>query len=117
MFDKLKFIVIFSFLATISLSSSAFAGIDANEIPNPLGDDFAGLFANLTSLIRPFIILSFLAVMIYGGYLKMTAAGNAEQEEKASKTFTAGIIGFVIIVLAPLIVSVVQQLIGLPEFL
>lgn len=93
------------------------AGADVNEIPNPLGDDFSQLFSNITSLIRPIIILSFLGIMIFGGYLKMTAAGNAEQEEKAAKTFVAGIIGFVIIILAPLIVSVVQQIIGLPDFI
>lgn len=54
---------------------------------------FIAIFLSLLGVI--FIILA-----IYGGYLWMTARGNAEKVEEAKKILTEAIIGIVIIVAA-----------------
>jgi hypothetical protein len=81
------------------------------EIIGPTGD-LPGFFTNVTGLVRFGVLFTFLGVSIYGGILRMTAAGNAEQEEKSSKTLIGGIVGFIITALAPVFVSLVQQIIG-----
>ena len=58
------------------------------------------------------IVFFFLVMIIYGGFTKMTAVGSVEKEEKAMKILQAGIIGFTIIVLAPLIVNIITTLLG-----
>ena len=42
----------------------------------------------------------FLAYVVYGGYLWMTAQGNEDQVEKAKRVITHGIIGLAIVVAA-----------------
>ena len=44
-----------------------------------------------------FLGVIFLALMIYGGFLWMTATGNEEQVGKARKVITAAIIGLIIV--------------------
>ncbi|MDD4607262.1 MAG: hypothetical protein PHS07_02945 [Patescibacteria group bacterium] len=53
--------------------------------------------------------LGFIAViiMLIGGFLWMTAAGNEEKVEKAKKTIGAGVIGLAIILLSWIIVRIV----------
>jgi TRAP-type C4-dicarboxylate transport system permease small subunit len=79
----------------------------------PIAPDLPELFGNITSLIRPIILITFVGMMIWAGYLRMTAAGNAEQEEKSIQTLIAAIIGFIIVVLAPVIVNIVQQVLNI----
>lgn len=47
-----------------------------------------------------FLGVIFLILMIYGGYLWMTAGGNEQQVEKAKSLITAAIIGLIIVVSA-----------------
>ncbi len=86
----------------------------AGDIDSPITGSIEEIFSSLTGLIRPVVLITFLGVMIYGGYTRMTAAGNAEKEEKAVKIITGGIVGFILVALAPAIVSIVGQLINLP---
>lgn len=84
-------------------------------IADPAGDrfkDVVGIINNFSALIRPIAILAFLAMIIYGGFTKLTAAGDADKEKQAMMIIQAAIVGFVIIVLAPLIVEVVGTLLN-----
>lgn len=56
----------------------------------------AGLVQSALSLVA---ILFFL-VILYGGYLWLTAGGNEEQVKKAQSILKAGLIGFVITLLS-----------------
>lgn len=47
-----------------------------------------------------FLGVIFFLLMIYGGFLWMTAQGNEQQVDKAKKLITAAIIGLVIVVAA-----------------
>ncbi|MFQ5493453.1 MAG: hypothetical protein ACE5DX_04810 [Candidatus Dojkabacteria bacterium] len=90
--------------------------VAAADIENPVSDAFGdvqSILESLSSLIQPAAILAFLAMIIYGGFTKLTAAGNPDQEAKSSKILTAGVIGFIIIVLAPLIVNIIGTLLGI----
>lgn len=56
-----------------------------------------------------FIGVYFLVRVIYAGYLWFTAQGNADQTKKAKQIITQGIIGFIIIMLAGIIVLAVTD--------
>lgn len=79
-------------------------------IVSPLPTDLFTIVGNLTNLIIPIVIITFLGILIYGGYLRMTAAGDPDQEAKSMQVITGAIVGFIIIVLAPVLVSLVRSL-------
>ena len=54
--------------------------------------------------------LIFFILMIYGGFLWMTARGNDDQVEKARNIITAGIIGVAVIVAAYAITNLITRL-------
>lgn len=83
----------------------------------PFAGDINDLISRVTFIIRPFVLITFLMMMIWGGYIRMTAAGNAEQEERSTKILTAAIIGFIIIAVAPILLSIAQQVIGIPTII
>lgn len=107
-----KYFTAIMFLLLMKLPARA--GGFAGDIQSPLTGSIEEVFSSLTGLIRPVVLITFLGVMIFGGYTRMTAAGNAEKEEKAVKIITGGIVGFILVALAPVIVSIVGQLINLP---
>ncbi len=68
------------------------AGYNTNTTSiNPL---IATIIQSLLSLLG----IIFLVLMVYGGYLWMTAAGNEEKVTKAKNLITAAIIGLIIVV-------------------
>jgi hypothetical protein len=72
----------------------------------------SGILSTFSTLVAPIATIIFLFMIILGGYTKMTAAGNVEKEKRARQILEAAIIGFCIIVLAPLIVSLLLSLLG-----
>ncbi|HLD03842.1 MAG TPA: hypothetical protein VJC17_03665 [Candidatus Dojkabacteria bacterium] len=92
----------------------------AVTIENPISEAFKDIptaINTLSSYIRPLAIFAFLGVTIYGGFTKLTAAGDAEKEKKAMEILKAGIIGFIIVVLAPFIVGIIGAILGVPNIL
>ncbi len=57
-----------------------------------------------------FVGIIFLVLMIYAGYLWMTAAGNEEQVAKAKKLIRAAIIGIIIVTFSYAITGFVIEL-------
>ena len=53
-----------------------------------------------------------LAIMVYGGFLWLTAAGNQEQISKAQKVLSGGVIGLLIIYGANALLSLAKQMVG-----
>lgn len=76
-----------------------------------------GLVRGALRLLPTLILLVFLVVMIYGGYTRMTAAGDAEKEKLSTQILTAGVIGFVIIALSPLIINLLGRFLGIDSLL
>ncbi|MCK4554677.1 hypothetical protein KAU19_07015 [Candidatus Parcubacteria bacterium] len=64
------------------------------------GDEVEIIIATIIQTALSFLGVIFLMLMIYGGYLWMTARGNEEQTTKAKNTITAAIIGIVIVLSA-----------------
>ena len=58
------------------------------------------IVSNIINLILSFLGVIFLVLMIYGGYLWMTARGNEEQLTKAKNVIIAAVTGLVIVVAA-----------------
>jgi hypothetical protein len=117
--------IIFTVMFVFSPLTSVEAGLlDAFGNNSPLNQtaDNAGYDPGQTS-VNPIIqtviqvALSFLGViflilMIYGGFLWMTASGNEEKVSKARKILTAAIIGLIIVIGAYAITELVMSKLG-----
>ncbi|MBN1916245.1 hypothetical protein JW796_04690 [Candidatus Dojkabacteria bacterium] len=114
---KIIFFII-SFLVLFSAGFTLSSRVHAEQIPNPIGDsDLIGLISRLTGLVRPIAIIALIGVIIYGGFTRLTAAGEPEKEKKSMQILTAGIVGFLIIVLASVIVSFIGDILGVPDII
>ncbi len=78
-------------------------GGQQNEINNQLqlGEkDPRAIVGAVINVALGFLGIIAVIIVLYGGFLWMTAAGNEDQIAKAKKLLTAGIIGIVIILAA-----------------
>lgn len=95
----------------VTFAQSAFAQA-AGDIQSPTSITITQLFQSIVSLLVPIILLVLVGMIIYGGYVRMTAAGDAEKEQQSNQILTAAIIGFIIIALSPLIINLLGQFLG-----
>jgi hypothetical protein len=78
-----------------------------------LGDNnILKLVGEIVGYALAFLGVIFLFLIIYAGFMWMTARGNQQQIDKARDTLTAAIIGLVIVLLAYVIVNWFNQSIG-----
>lgn len=85
-------------------------------IKEPLGlpaTDIRLIIARVIRVALGFLGVIFLALVIYGGYLWMTAGGNDEKIGEAKKVIINGIVGLIIILSAYAIVLFVMKLLGI----
>lgn len=61
---------------------------------------FAGVIGKYLGIVLSFVGILFLMLMIYGGYMWMTAAGNDQQVDKAKTIITNAVIGIAVVVSA-----------------
>jgi hypothetical protein len=88
----------------------------AAPIQNPLSDVFKDLPSIInwaSSYILPIASLALLGIITYAGFIKLTAAGNADKEKEAMQALTSGIVGFILILSASLVVSIIGALLGI----
>ena len=86
-------------------------------LENPLGDSDMTIGDIFGRIIRAFLsIISFVALVyfIYGGFLLLTSAGNAERVDKAKNTLVYAILGIVITYTSWQILRFVLESIGAP---
>ena len=62
---------------------------------------------SLISLLMTFLGIIAVIIILYGGFVWLTAAGNEDRVSSAKKIITAGVIGLIIILAAFLIVNFV----------
>lgn len=101
------FFFLFSLLDTFAVSG---------DVKSPVGSSLIEMVENTTKYIRPGIMILFLGVIVYGGVYRMTALANEEKQKNSMLILTGGIIGFVIVVLAPWIVSIMSSIFGIGGF-
>ncbi len=74
--------------------------------------DLALLIGKFVAQLMSFVGVIFFVLMIYGGFLWMTAQGNEEQIKKAKSLITGAVIGIIIIFSAYAITSFVVTNVG-----
>ena len=113
-----SFLLINFFFITAAVAANPTAGVVGSGLTKT--KDAAGyksteLVAFWIKFINSLIALVgivFLILIIYGGFLWMTARGNDQQIEKAKKLLIAAIIGLMIVIAARLIVEFIILYIG-----
>lgn len=92
--------------AALFLAAPALAQVnyDNSDIPAAFGlgtnTNVRAAVLSVVSFILTFLGLAAVLIVLYAGYLWMTAAGNEQRVESAKSTLTAGVIGLVIILAA-----------------
>lgn len=91
------------------------SNLDDNfTIPNPSRyNSLEDIINALTSLIRPLFIITLGAMILYGGWVRLTSQGDPDKIKSSSQIIVAAIIGFAIAVFAPTIVDFVGRLLGI----
>jgi hypothetical protein len=95
-------------IVVASDAHAAATGWNQNELkPQGVPTDLQLALENITNWILGFVAVIAVLIVIYGGLLYLTAAGNDDQVAKAKKTITTGIIGLIICGLAYALVKLV----------
>lgn len=77
--------------------------------------DLPTLAGNILGTALSFIGVLFFALMVFGGFMWMTARGNEEQTKKALNTITAAVIGLIIVLSSYTITSFVFKSVGIQK--
>ena len=102
----------YTLMCTASITfATDISGWGTKEAPSGVPTDIRQAIMNLTNWILGFISIVATLVIIYGGVLYLTAAGNEDNVATAKKTIGFGIIGVVIAGLAYAMVIVVSTVI------
>ncbi len=100
-------------LLLLTFAPTTFGAINIlNNVGNAIGYEDTSLadqITNIISWVLGFLALVAVIMIIYGGFIWLTAAGNEERIASAKKIISAAIIGLVIILLAWAIVWFVTQ--------
>lgn len=104
----LRSLLLAQFLLFIPLAT-----VCAQSLQNPLnvgtiGDLLAAILNIVMVLAVPVIIL----FIVYAGFLYVTARGNSEQVQQATRAFTYAIIGGLIVLSAMVLIEIIQNFVG-----
>ena len=112
-FNKLaKFAVIAGTLGAMALPviSHAATTFSIESVDVGLGQaDLKQTVLNVIRLVLGLMTLIAVVLVIYGGFVWLTAAGNEENVEKAKKIISAAVIGLIVILLAWAVVIFVAR--------
>jgi heme/copper-type cytochrome/quinol oxidase subunit 2 len=92
-------------------SQKAFAAPLLDGSKAATGPDDVFRFVNNVKGVAIAIVIIF-GMIIYGGVLYISSAGNEEKIQKAKQTLTAAIFGLIIVILAYAIISFVASTLG-----
>lgn len=82
-------------------------------IPNPSKyNSLEDVINTVSGLVRIVIVLALVIALMYGGWVRLSSQGNEDKVAQSSKIITSALIGFAIIVLAPVIVDFFGKFIG-----
>jgi len=97
----------------------ALAGIDfgkmlASAIDNPIGaSSFSELLERIANFLYTLAIYILPIVIVGAGLFWITSSGNPEQAEKGKKILTYSLIGFVVILVAKGLISLLKKALGM----
>lgn len=110
----LSFGVVLGVAALLWYANSAHAALTIENVGGSLGLGSADLKQTVMNIVKWALgLLGLVAVivMLYGGFLWLTARGKEDQIDKAKRTIINGVIGLVIILIAWAIVLFIQRFI------
>ena len=110
-------VFVFNFLApqvnSADLSEILGMGYSENlELPKAGDDDVRDTAVTIIKYLITFLGIIAVAIILYGGFIWMTAAGNDDRVSKAKKIIIAGMIGLIIVIAAFAIVTFVIDMTG-----
>ena len=117
-------LLVFSFAPqdTLGQSKKVMEGLEktkteATKLPGLVsgGDSEATIIRKIEKIkgkILELVLSIAFVVIVYGGFLWLTAAGNQEQISKAQKVLSGGVIGLLIIYGANALLSLAKQMVG-----
>ncbi len=119
----ISFLSIFSILSSFFLTTSVFAegkledasGMLRQTAINGAGyadQDIGSITGNIINVALSLVGIIFLALMVYAGYLWMTAQGEESEIEKSKKIITSSIIGLILTLSAYAITKLVTSRFG-----
>jgi hypothetical protein len=104
-------ILLFTFLFFVIGGNPVYA--DEVQLKNPTSlENIGTLITKVSGVVTPLAVVGFIFMVIYAGFVRMTAAGDVEKEKRGMKIAVSAMIGFAIIALAPLLINVLARLIG-----
>lgn len=112
----LKKIVVYVFILWSSFWGAADHVYAQNniKIQNPTTfDSIEDIINFFAQLIPGIVVLVFIAVLMWGGWNYLTAQDSDEKVAQAKKIIVTAIIGFILIVLAPVIAQLAGSLLGI----
>ena len=81
-----------------------------SDLEGTLGNsDLTTLISSIIAVVMSFLGIVAVLIMLWGGFIWMTAGGEQDKVDKAKKLIVSGIIGLVIIFAAYAIASFVMQ--------
>jgi len=109
----ISFVTAICFLFAISINTVYAQGFVNYRIPNiSRYDSLEDVINAAASLIQPLFLLTFGAMLLVGAFTLLTSQGDEEKVASSRKTITAAIIGFIIAVIAPTIVNLLLNILG-----
>ncbi|MCR4263771.1 MAG: hypothetical protein NUV98_03585 [Candidatus Roizmanbacteria bacterium] len=117
--SKTKYIIIINYLLASMYSMPAHAQIDVGAFD--FFKRFSTIGALVSTLLPNLLIFAGVILMVYiviAGFnmIRSSGSGDAEAAGKAKQTLTYGIIGFVIIFTAALVIQLIEYLTGINIF-
>lgn len=103
-------------LQLIAQAPRNFAG---DEVGGPTGDvvtikGLETIFFNLVAVSLALAGIVLFIMLLVGGFKFLTAGDNADQAQSARQTLTYGLLGFILVVSAFLILKLIEQFTGVP---
>lgn len=84
-------------------------GVNATDPRNQDWNTITGAIENTVTAVIDLSIVIAVIMVVYGGILYMTALGKDDKIETAKKTLTWSIVGFVLVLLAKIIISIINS--------
>lgn len=107
-------------ISTLALTTFGFlsSSTSAATIPNPIEPKtIADVINRVSGFVQPILVITLLVLIFAAGFTRLTSAGDADKEQKSVKILTSAVIGFIIVVLAPLIIKIVGSILGVKDLL
>ncbi len=114
---KSRFLIVAILCGVFAVPFLLFAQ-DLNEIgaATGLSNDLPAIIGRVIQIFLSLLGVILLVLMIYSGYLWMTAGGDDEKVNKAKRIMTQAIVGFVIIIASFAITTFILNLLGVGTF-